>query len=158
RQEAKPLEGVNVLFSLRDVDRCLRRRCHQPGQAIQHPTHSVEFPGPASLAIGSPLGELLVGSATNLEQQLALLVLVSIGRDDFWPVALAFGREEVAPFQSERTDDVPRFATLVAVEQDAPVISDAYGQTRAVVVVRWTAGCPSLARSNHSLQASEDGF
>src|SRR5580704_5417605 len=50
----------------------------QLGEAVKHPSNTVQLPTPAAFSIGPPLAKILRVKFHNLKEQLALLVAIGI--------------------------------------------------------------------------------
>src|SRR5688500_406735 len=114
---------------------------------VRHATHTVQLPAIAGLCerVRPPLAELFVECAAHLEQRRALLVHVGIDRDRRAGrrpsvTRLAVVARQLTRRDAERTDDALIGAARMTLEQDAPLVPLAHGETRVPVLVRRAAG------------------
>src|SRR5439155_26333961 len=82
RNQAERGERVRILLALADVDGQRRVGGEERGQAVEDAADVGELPYPSAVAIGAPLRKALRLVAHHLEQKLAVLVGVVVGRDD----------------------------------------------------------------------------
>ena len=139
----------------------IRAAARTSRQAVEHPPGAIKTPAPTTGCrwIGTPLEELLVNRATDLEEKL--LVLVEIRVDGFCralrrPFLITFGGKEVAWLESARLDDLRKPAAGVAFQQHATVVCQRDREARIPILVRGAASSPAGAILADALEPVEE--